>query len=369
MITAERRRIEEQLIRLDRDISLLEKKLSDQENILESIGSTYRRIHNLKSSLFLMDLNESLKHVYLLEQIFEKLRTGNMILSAKALDAFSDTLQWIKGDLGISEQKNADRESLIDRLKDLLASEESQLNKTRSFNLTSDEKALLRDARNSNLNIFLVEQSLDTSISRESYRDLPLFNKINEIGMIAVKTPEYINLKAATKDSNVPLKVIFITDRKQKDMKDPLLKAAVPFEDDLYLTQRDYKILIIEDNPVARLLQKSIMSDFGVCDTVNDGEAGINLFTLALEENSPYHIILLDLVMPGIGGSEVLSRIREIEEEHKVRGLDRSKVIVSTTTTESSTLMDLFRAEADAYIFKPMTKEKITREMSNLKLI
>jgi len=68
-------------------------------------------------------------------------------------------------------------------------------------------------------------------------------------------------------------------------------------------------------------------------------------------------------------GAEVLKTIRKIENTHHVRGLDRSKVIVSTTTTESAILMDLFRAEADSYIFKPLTKEKISREMINLKLI
>jgi hypothetical protein len=39
------------------------------------------------------------------------------------------------------------------------------------------------------------------------------------------------------------------------------------------------------------------------------------------------------------------------------------------TTNESSILMDLFRAETDAYIIKPLTKDKIEKELINLKLI
>ncbi|MBN2656625.1 MAG: response regulator [Spirochaetales bacterium] len=369
MITAERKKLEEQLSTLEKDLDVLGRKLNDQESTAESISATYGRVHNLKSSLYLMDLNESLKLVYMLEQHFEKMRTGEISLSDKALFAFSGAIRWIKCDLGIIEDEKENREVLIGKLRDLLSNESDVNSRMQSFNLSSDEKALLRDARNSNLNIFLAEYSLDPSISREGYNELPIFEKINEIGIIALKTPEYVNLKVLRTDDKVPLKIVFVTDRKQKELKDPLLKNSQPFDEDLYLTQRDYKILIIEDNPVAQLLQKSIMRSFGICDAVDNGEAGIELFKLALKEKSPYHIILLDLVMPGIGGAEVLKKIREIEGSLNVRGLERSRVIVSTTTTESATLMDLFRAEADAYIFKPLTKEKITKEMRNLKLI
>jgi len=368
MIRAELKKIEEQLGNLESDFFELKQKLSDQENIGEGINSTFQRIHNLKSSLFLLDQNESLKLSYMLEQQFEKLRSGKKMLLLNALDVFLQCLEWIKSDLGLSENCKMDKEVLTEELLSLMKTDSGEIPSSKKLILTADEKALLRDARNSDLNIFFVEYPLELSIGREEYSNLVIFKKINEIGMIAVRTPEYVNLKNDQKDNRM-LKVVFVTDCKQKELKDPVLKKARPFDEDLYMTQRDYKILIIEDNPVAQLLQKNIMSDFGVCDTVDGGEAGIDLFSLALEEKSPYDIILLDLVMPGMGGADVLKKIRKIENSHHVKGLDRSKVVVSTTTTESATLMDLFRAEADSYIFKPLTKEKITREMTNLKLI
>ena len=362
-------KLEDQLDRLLNDFDTLNQKSTNQENIADFIHDTFRHIHNIKSNLFLIDHNESLNLTYYLENHFEKLRIGDYKISSDSLQLFKKCIDWIKIDISDVDADSAEYSNLLKELKEMKISIDKKEQMTGKLNLSSDEKALLKDARNSGLNIFIVKSDIDIDINREDYRSLPIIKLINQIGMIVLYTPAFKNINKNGNLMKFPLKIIFVTDKKQKELTNPLLKSAKPFEEDLFLNSKDYKILIVEDNPVALLLQRSIMNSFGVCDTVSDGESGLDLFKLALEENSPYNIILLDLVMPGIDGAGVLKKIRELEDFKDIKGLERSKVIVTTTNKDSATLMDLFRAETDAYIIKPLTKEKIVKELNNLKLI
>jgi len=67
------------------------------------------------------------------------------------------------------------------------------------------------------------------------------------------------------------------------------------------------KILIVEDDKFLRELisQKLSKEGFNVLDAV-DGEEGIK----KIKEEKP-ELVLLDLILPGIDGFEVLSRMRE----------------------------------------------------------
>lgn len=67
------------------------------------------------------------------------------------------------------------------------------------------------------------------------------------------------------------------------------------------------KILIIEDDKFLRELiaQKLIKEDFEISEAV-DGEEGIK----KIKEEKP-DLILLDLILPGIDGFEVLSRMKK----------------------------------------------------------
>jgi|GEM_PF-71429 len=359
----------EQLKVLLKDLEKLINDTKNQKQTAELIHNTFCLIHNIKSDLFLINHNKSLKITYHLEKYFEKLKNGKIRISTDAVSLFISCINWISDDITDKGSSETIYDKLTNELKNMEFSEiESDIESGKVI-LESDQKSLLRDARNSSLNIFIAEQLISKSLSKKEYYDLPIINYINEIGMIVLKTPAYNSLSEYRKDEEITLKIIFVSDRNMNDLDKTLLPSLAPFEDDLFLNNKEYKILIVEDNSVALLLQRSIMSTYGICDDVSDGESAMDLFKLALEENAPYDIILLDLLMPGIGGAEVLKRIREIEEKCAIKGLDRSKVIISTTTRESSTLMELFRAETDAYIIKPMTKEKIEKELRNLKLI
>ena len=68
-------------------------------------------------------------------------------------------------------------------------------------------------------------------------------------------------------------------------------------------------------------------------------------------------------------GHEALKAIRQIESEHGINGLDRVKVIMTTALGDSKNVIGSFREGCEAYIVKPVEKDKLLEEMENLGLI
>lgn len=72
------------------------------------------------------------------------------------------------------------------------------------------------------------------------------------------------------------------------------------------------KILIVEDElPLSKALDAQFVEEGFEVLHAYDGEEGLKL----VEQEDP-NVILLDLLMPGMGGEEMLARLRLIEE-HK----------------------------------------------------
>jgi len=129
------------------------------------------------------------------------------------------------------------------------------------------------------------------------------------------------------------------------------------------------KYLIVEDDFAARRLLQRYLSGYGDCDVAVDGHEAIEAFRQALDENKPYDLICLDIMMPNMDGRDALKAIRQIEREHGILGLDGVKVIMTTALGDSKNIMGSFREGCEAYIVKPIRKEKLLEEMENLGLI
>jgi two-component system chemotaxis response regulator CheY len=129
------------------------------------------------------------------------------------------------------------------------------------------------------------------------------------------------------------------------------------------------KYLIVEDDFAARLLLQRYLSGYGDCDVAVDGHEAIEAFRQALDENEPYDLICLDIMMPAMDGRDALKEIRRIEREHGILGLDGVKVIMTTALGDSKNIMGSFREGCEAYIVKPIKKEKLLEEIENLGLI
>ena len=129
------------------------------------------------------------------------------------------------------------------------------------------------------------------------------------------------------------------------------------------------KYLIVEDDFAARRLLKRYLSSYGECDIAVDGNEAVEAFREAVDDNEPYDLICLDIMMPNMDGREALKAIRQIEHEHGINGLDGVKVIMTTALGDSKSVIGSFREGCEAYIVKPVEKTKLLEEMEKLGLI
>lgn len=129
------------------------------------------------------------------------------------------------------------------------------------------------------------------------------------------------------------------------------------------------RILIVEDEFGSRKLLQKFLSPYGVCDLAVDGEEAVEAFKLAMKEEEPYDLICLDIMMPKKDGQTVLKEIREIEESYNISGLDGVKIIMTTALNDPKNILEAFKSQCEAYIPKPISKQKLLEEMKALQLI
>jgi len=101
------------------------------------------------------------------------------------------------------------------------------------------------------------------------------------------------------------------------------------------------RLLIIEDErKVLRSLQRGLEAEGYEIQTATNGEAGLDLAT-----RQPYDGILLDLMLPGLDGLQVLTRLREIGKTTPV-------LILTARDTVDDRVIGL-DAGADDYLVEP----------------
>ncbi len=129
------------------------------------------------------------------------------------------------------------------------------------------------------------------------------------------------------------------------------------------------KCLIVEDDFTARKLLQAHLCGFGECYIATDGREAVEAVRDALTVGKPYDLICLDIMMPQMDGHDALEAIRKTEKEHGVEGLDCAKVIMTTALSDPKNVMGAFREGCEAYIVKPVQKNKLLAEMEKLGVI
>ena len=101
------------------------------------------------------------------------------------------------------------------------------------------------------------------------------------------------------------------------------------------------RILLIEDDEkVARAVSRGLEAERLAVDTICDGLEG-----LATARTTPYDLVILDLMLPGLSGTELLKRLRQ--------GNTEVPVLVLTARDAVADKIANFEAGADDYLTKP----------------
>lgn len=110
------------------------------------------------------------------------------------------------------------------------------------------------------------------------------------------------------------------------------------------MNNSDYTILLVDDEPdILEFVGYNLKKENFKVLTANDGESGLNI----AKKHKP-HLILLDVMMPGMDGMETCDQIRKTE------GLEGTLIAFLTARGEDYSQVAGFDAGADDYITKPI---------------
>jgi two-component system chemotaxis response regulator CheY len=107
------------------------------------------------------------------------------------------------------------------------------------------------------------------------------------------------------------------------------------------------KILIVDDSPLSRRIVRGYLESAGHEVTeAADGVAAIDRYSLEKPD-----LVLLDLVMSGMDGLEVLQKLRENDKQ--------ARVIVATADIQNSTRVMAAEAGSRGFLNKPIRREEL----------
>lgn len=130
------------------------------------------------------------------------------------------------------------------------------------------------------------------------------------------------------------------------------------------------RALVVDDIEFNQMLLVNFLKGIAGCDTARTGKEAIDLFRTALQENRPYALIFMDIMMPEMDGPETLKNIRQLEKDFNVQPGNEAKAIMVTVLSDvKNVTRSYFHGLADAYLTKPVTKEKIISTLKNLGIL
>jgi len=114
------------------------------------------------------------------------------------------------------------------------------------------------------------------------------------------------------------------------------------------------RLLIVEDEPILRITMGDALRKEGwVVDVAEDGQKGLALF-----EKHLHDLVLTDLLMPNMGGIELLRRVKSLEAD--------TTVVIITAHGTVDTAVEAMREGAADFITKPFSMMQLLLRLNNV---
>jgi two-component system copper resistance phosphate regulon response regulator CusR len=114
------------------------------------------------------------------------------------------------------------------------------------------------------------------------------------------------------------------------------------------------RLLVIEDeSKMAEFVARGLRAERFAVDIANDGEEG-----LRFAQSYEYDLVILDLMLPVMSGSEVLRRLRRLKPA--------LPILILTALDDTSEKVQNFEAGADDYLTKPFAFAELLVRVKSL---
>ena len=107
------------------------------------------------------------------------------------------------------------------------------------------------------------------------------------------------------------------------------------------------KILVVDDSGLARRMMRQMLEELGhTVEEATDGATALERYYI-----NRHDLVVLDMVMNGMYGLEVLTKMRELDPS--------VRVIVATADIQLSTREQVRGAGASAFVNKPVNRKEL----------
>lgn len=135
----------------------------------------------------------------------------------------------------------------------------------------------------------------------------------------------------------------------------PLLKAkALEISADYAADINSQRVLIVDDNETNRELMQQLFKIWGIPHTlVDSAKAALAELALALRENTPYTLAVLDMHMPVVDGIELCKQIRQQPS------LAETKLIMASSQVQRGDSLKMKAIGFQGYVTKPIQQSEL----------
>lgn len=124
------------------------------------------------------------------------------------------------------------------------------------------------------------------------------------------------------------------------------------------------RFLIVDDDESIHLYLQNTLAPYAECDSAMSAEDGLKLFEKAHDEDNPYDVVFMDILMPGMNGHQAAETMRASERKRKVSSMDRFKLVMITSLVDDTNVSKaFFSTHASCYIVKPLDKYRVLDEL------
>ena len=113
------------------------------------------------------------------------------------------------------------------------------------------------------------------------------------------------------------------------------------------------KILLVDDSRTIRNIQKNVLAEIGYQNVVEASDGREALSRIAVEKPD---LMLVDWNMPVMDGLTLVRKVRETDKT--------TPIIMCTTESEKSRVVEAIKAGVNNYVVKPFTGETLSEKIS-----
>jgi two-component system chemotaxis response regulator CheY len=131
-----------------------------------------------------------------------------------------------------------------------------------------------------------------------------------------------------------------------------------------------FRILIVDDSASVRVHLRALLAPYGRCDEAANGSEAVARCESALDNNDPYRLIIMDLMMPEMDGFTAIQKINALQDARDIDEDDRSRIIIISCKDDPASMMHAhYETGVEQYLTKPFNKKTLLETLANIGLL